>query len=77
MSDSDNDISWLTQESTLEEERPSFDIGYSYLEEDLVQNKDDLLISLEEQPSTSRGHMVIYDNMTCEDISSDDGLDSM
>ena len=77
MSDLDNDISWLTQQSTLEEEMPSFDIGYSYLEEDLVQNKDDLVISLEEQPSTSRGRMVMYDNVTCEDISSDEGLDSM
>ena len=78
MSDSDNDISWLTQQPSLDMESPTFDLGMSYVEEDICFESDkEVLVSLEDQPSTSNGRRVLYDNVTCEDISSDECVDSM
>ena len=78
MSESDNDISWLTQQPSMEGDTPSFDIGMSYIEEELCsQDDNDGLISLEEQPCYSQGRCVLYDNVMCEDISSDEELDKM
>ena len=66
-------MSWLTQESKDEGATPNFDIGLSYIEEDLVQG--DGLISLEE--GCSSGVHVWYDNVVVVNISSNEAVDGM
>ena len=69
----EDDISWLTQVPRLEEMAPNFNIGGD--DDDFFSDNMDNVISLEEQPD--RGTQVLYDNVVCEDISSDEDLDKM
>ena len=73
MSESNNDISSLTRELKCDYVRPSFYIGYGYIEDDLVGNEQ--MVSLEEE--VGNGSHILYDNMVTEDIFSNEGLDSM
>ena len=73
--DSDSDISWLTQSNTLENTQPNFDVGYSFIEEELVGD----VVSLEEVvPDTvTESPKILYDKVVVEDISSDENVDNM
>ena len=73
MADSDNDISWLTQESNVDV-KPSFDVGGDYFEEYFFGGSE--LVSTEDQPSTSKSK-VLYDGVIAEDISSNECIDNM
>ena len=75
--DSDSDISWLTQTPSLENSQPNFDVGYSFVEEDIELDKN--VISLEEHSNRSMvtEGRVLYDNVVVEDISSDENVDSL
>ena len=75
--DSDEDISWLTQEPNLQSQQYNFDIVHSFIEEDLVKDDtDDNFVSLEDVGSPIRSK-ILYGNVEVEDISSDDGIDNM
>ena len=75
--ESDSDISWLTQSNTVENTQPIFDVGYSFIEEELVGKGD--VVSLEEVVSdtVTEGSKILYDNVVVEDISSDENVDNM
>ena len=71
--DEDFGLAGLTQESNMENSVPNFDLGYSFIEDDiLVEN----VVSLEEGESDSHGS-ILYDNVRVEDISSDEEIDKM
>ena len=71
--DLDNDMSWLTQEPKIEEDGTNFNVGYKFIEEDLLC---DNVVSLEESEVDVK-RTVLYDNMLVEEISSDEKLDLM
>ena len=73
--DSDSDISWLTQTPKLEASQPNFDVGYNFIEEDIVGE----VVSLEEDngKSDAVARKILHDNVVVEDISSDKNVDSM
>ena len=73
MADSDTDILWLTQKDNINYNDPNFDIGVSSSDEELFGCN---VVSLEDQPSTSEGH-VLYDNVVAEDILSDEFVNAM
>ena len=58
MSDSDNDISWLTQRGGEQYITPNFDIGHDF---DVELLDEDNVVSLEEDFGMQNGH-VLYDN---------------
>ena len=75
--DSDNDISWLTQTPRLEYDEPNFDIGCSYVEEEMMENSQEVnVISLEEVPMPENQQM-LYNNVVMENISSDENFDTL
>ena len=74
MSESDfEDMSWLTQESNISYQ-PSFDVGGGFIFGDYESGNQ--CVSLEDQPSTSKGK-VLYDYVEAQDISSDECIDDM
>ena len=76
LDDSDTDISWLTQTPRIEaSDNPNFDIGYRYVEEDILSNEDNV-VSLEDSDVNLKGK-ILYDNVLVEDISSDESIDLM
>ena len=76
MSEEDFDISWFTQESK-DSDVPNFDVGMRYIEEELVvERSEGGVVSLEEGPGFGGG-VLLYDNVYTEEISLDDGVDSM
>ena len=70
----ETDMSWLTQEPSLDSQIHSFEIARSYIEEDINFENAAEVISLEEVKSSGS---VLYDNVVVEDISSDDCIDAM
>ena len=62
----------LTQVPKLEDYEVNFNVGFNFIEEDLVQ---DNIVSLEEN-ELERG-IILYDNVRAEDISSDEEIDRM
>ena len=68
------DMSWLTQEPSLDSQVEAFDIAGSYIEEDINFENHAEVISLEEVKSSGS---VLYDNVVVEDISSDECIDAM
>ena len=75
--DEETDSLWLTQVPSLELAGPNFAIGDQYYEEEGVGDSyDGYEVSLEEN-SVDRRAQVIYDNVVCEDISSDEEVESM
>ena len=73
----DLDISWLTQVPSLENVQPVFDLRNALCDvEDLIGNNCDNIVSLEKYDEPKPVHN-LYDNVVCEDISSDDELDKM
>ena len=76
-SDDDVDISWLTQVPSLENNIPVFDLRSGVVDtEGFFGNDCDNIVSLEED-GEPRGTQVLYDNVVCEPISSDDEVDNM
>ena len=75
--DSDLDMSWLTQAPSLENSQASFNVGYSFVEEDIDLSQG--VVSLEEGTSKQQvpARKVLYDNVLVKDISSDENLDKM
>ena len=74
--DSDNDMSWLTQTSNGDSsDLANFNVGNQYIEEDILSDKDNI-VSLEDNGPVLSGK-VLYDNVVVEDISSDEGIDTM
>ena len=69
----DLDMSCLTQVPKLEDNWANFNVGYSFIEEDLVGEN---VVSLEENSNEKDG-VILYDNVRVQDISSDEELDSM
>ena len=75
MSDySDDDISWLTQEPSVEGQDSVYQCVNRYIEEDIPLDNGQNIVSLEE--GTSSQH-VLYDNVFAEDISSDECVDTL
>ena len=73
----DPDISWLTQVPSLENTQPVFDLRDEVCDvENLVGNNCDYIFSLEEYDEP-KPVQVLYDNVVCEDISSNEELDNM
>ena len=78
----ENDIYWLTQESSNESDNANFNItggdgdDLSYL---FGESSGSNIVSLEEDNgnSGSANGMVLYDNVVAEDISSDDEIDQI
>ena len=68
----DYGLEGLTQVPKLEDNEVNFNVGFNFIEEDLVQ---DNIVSLEENES-ERG-IILYDNVRAEDISSDEEIDRM
>ena len=68
----DYGLEGLTQVPKLEDNEVNFNVGFNFIEEDLVQ---DNIVSLEESES-ERG-IILYDNVRAEDISSDEDIDRM
>ena len=69
----DLDMSYLTQVPKLEDNCANFNVGYSFIEEDLVGEN---VVSLEENSNEKDG-VILYDNVRVQDISLDEELDSM
>ena len=75
--DSDCDISWLTQVPSLEQNGPNFSLGEDYFDGNMnEEGEQSVVISLEESNGRRDGR-VLYDNVVCEDISSDEEVDKM
>ena len=72
MSDSENDISWLTQESNYLEIKTGFDVEFSRVDD---ESYFEGVVSLEDGCMIRQS--VLYDNVVAEDISSDEGVDTM
>ena len=73
----DTDDMWLTQVPSLDIAGPNFGIGDTYYEEELVEEDyEQNVISLEENFGSNR-QQVLYDNVVCENISSDEEVDAM
>ena len=73
MYDSDNDISWLTQEPSLEVKQANFDVGQQFIEDEMDLGD---VVSLEENTNSQRSS-ILYDNVVVEDISLDENIDQM
>ena len=71
---SDDDISWLTQEPSLNSQGHGLPIVDKYIEEEIPLDNVDNVISLEEGGLSRR---VLYGNVIAEDISSDECIDQM
>ena len=71
---SDDESMWLTQEPSLDSQNATFDIGFSYIEEDLATGNDQNVVSLEENSGVV---LVLYDNVMAENISLDECIDTM
>ena len=69
-----SNISWLTQVPSNGSNCANFDISQSYIEEDLC--KESNAVSLEET-SDKKGCHVLYDQVVCEDILSDEEIDTL
>ena len=67
----EDDMSWLTQVPSLEQGLANCDIGGQFYEEECGE-----IVSLEDLIE-GKGTQVLYDNMVCEDISSDEELENL
>ena len=70
--ESEYSLEGLTQESNVVD-CANFNIGYNYVEEDLVGEN---VVSLEESDVEPK-RSILYDNLFVEDISSDEDVDGM
>ena len=70
---SDDDISWLTQEPSLDSQMDNSDV-HKFIEEDIPLELPEGVISLEQ--NCARSH-VLYDGVVVEDISSYEYIDKM
>ena len=72
----DSDMSWLTQVPSLEYREANFDVGSCVFDEKLLDLDVEKVVSLEDESGDTSKH-VLYDNVVCEDISSDEELDKL
>ena len=79
-SDDENDISWLTQEPSLESQKDNSNVFND--SDDDVNGIDGFfsvgnVVSLEDNVTDRKIHRLLYGNVVAEDISSDEELDRM
>ena len=68
----DSDISWLTQVPSLEGFALNFSVGEEYYDDESVMEvSSSQLVSLEDG-GKGRNAQVLYNNVVCEDLSSDE-----
>ena len=71
-----SDMSWLTQVPNVEKEQPTFNVEDDVFGNDDFLSENQNIVSLEEETEV-KGLKVLYDNVVCEAISSDEEIDSM
>ena len=74
MDSNENDISWLTQEASVDSQLPNFATEGSYIEEDLVGKCSYGVVSMEDNANNLS---LLYNGVYVEDISSDECIDAM
>ena len=71
-----SDMSWLTQVPNEEKSQPTFNVEHDVFGNEDILSENQNIVSLEEEPEV-KGLQVLYDNVVCEAISSDEEINSM